>query len=291
MVKKRIVILSLTLLCSTIVRATAIADEKGLEEGKKSTPSTAPEKKNPGDELASAKDKNSEGKKKEDEDKRPVPPSPTPTDPVAKKEELVQAALPSRIAALEKGSRDLMGSLESSALSAAGRKVVEAELLTHKNLTAIETKALAAKVTDILKGSENFIMADVLAVMTDCHDSQNRAAIVDQALGNLFTAIADLNAKAGQAKTADERATLSTQRAGLEKMEAALSLAKESIVAAPSLEVEDSGNQRRTLFNGYVSLSNHRAVRAVEAAAVVGVCTVGAGVLYGLDMARKAAGF
>ena len=194
MVKKRIIILSLVLLYSGVVRAD---DDVSGEKLKVLTTDG---------EGSVCKDR------------------------VKAENELGSAGLP-RIAVLENALKHFDGSLASEFLSTDARAKINQEIKTHTNLVDLEINALAAQVSDSLK-SKDFSAQVVLNVIAECRDLKNREAVVTGALANIAAEIARLNAQAGLILNPSDRAPLNAQRAELEKIEVALGVAKARIVKA-----------------------------------------------------------
>lgn len=275
MVKKRIVIFSLVLLCSSVVRAdTKDANESDLSAGLNGNSSSSLQK-DPSAALQGLQDGAKSGSA---ESLQPVadlagdalfssvvkePLVPSPVDPEM---ELRNAGL-SRIAVLENALNHLAGSLSSEFLSADAQAKIKQEIETHKKLIGLEIDALAAKVTNVLKAKAVFASQDVLKVIAECRDLQNRSDIVDRALKNIFAEIAELNVQAGQVTTPAERAELSSQRAILEKTEADFAAAKNGVVNAVCSDAQASDVK---LFR-LMSASSTSARTIVETFAVVGV--------------------
>lgn len=209
MVKKRIVIFSLILLCSSVVRANVNQDTL-IGDG------VSDSKKDPGMVLKELQDGSSLSLANE-------------TSVPSLDSEVRCAKVNSSIAVLENALGHLTGALASEFLSSGVREKIEKEIEAHQELVAVAIDLLAEGVVDTLKTKTVFAPQDVLAVIVECHDPQNREAIVDRSLELIFRYIADLNAEAGRATTKVERVALNAKRKTIENIEAAFCLAKAKI--------------------------------------------------------------
>lgn len=217
MVKKRIVIFSLVLLCSSVVSAST--DNVSTVDANLSTAETEAA-------LQALQD----GAKKEAAiltalNKDASSPS---ADEIAFALSGGSTTV-APIAGLENALGHFNGSLASEFLTLEEQASIRKAVATHEKLVADQVDVLAGNVTDVLKSKTIFAIQDVLNVIADSRDSRNREAIVDSALGKIFDVIKDLNVQASQATTVLERDTLHVKIAELSDIEKALSTAKAAI--------------------------------------------------------------
>ena len=279
MVKKKIVIFSLVLLCSSVARAdvsdpgasTLPGDSssltrdpnealKGLMAGNSALPGSTPTNGAP----------SSYGES-------PSIPSSDILDPEAelrtaagKSVAAIEKAVLPRIAVLENALKHFDGSLASEFLSTDALAIINQEIEAHKKLVIEEIDILSVHIVDVLKSKVTFVKQDVLNVIAECQNLQNRREIVEGALKNIFLEIANLNMQAGKAGTAAERAILSTKRAALEKTEAYLEAAMAGIIESVPFETPKSNIK---LFK-FIPASSSSARTTIEAFAFVGAVTV-----------------
>jgi hypothetical protein len=248
MVKKRIMILSLTLLCSTLVKVTGTVGETILEQANLASSQTQEETKTS----------------------------------LEKQAEKVIGSKSGRLGKFETVMDGLRAALESEALSAEGKKIIAKELSEHELLSGLEVKKLGTHVSETLEAQSLFSPDQVLEILADCRDPHNRSAVLKEALNNIFNKTADLLSKAAAASNADERNLLTEKSTKLADIEKNLSAAQDYIIAAgPAVRVVAPEDFK--LFDR-IPCSSRTVNVLVGAAAVI----TGGAIGYGAYLATKA---
>ena len=249
MVKKKIVIFSLILLCSSVVKASAEATIPPAvpSDFTGGTPSTTPQDSSAA--LAALAGAN----------------NPTPSTPPS-----APSSSTPTTTGIEDKLRALLGTVEERAVA------VEIALRAHMGDVTAAASAELAK-AESFGASE---VATVKAAIANYGNVADRSAAVDQMLANIETEARAVYAQCATA-VGPELTVLEAKAASLATVRTQLTAAKNDIVNSVYTITQATEAEAVKLF-GYLNASNSTHRTMIEVAAGVGLAAIGTGVVWGV---------